>query len=207
MPIFDSEEEQDHNSSPASRLNHHPSRATSNKHHASVLIRDIEAQLLQDIENSGGIHSASLYRICNLKPELYGVSGSKDRKRIQNLVNRWKQLKNKEYKNLLCNLLPDKYTSQEATTPTTPLPREDEEEESYHEPPTTASRSRIQLESPLSTAIMLSTSSITSSASKNVTYIQRIMGASEYGEYILLQPCLASLLSLKNPPSTNSLQL
>lgn len=200
MPVLDSEEED--NSSPAS-LNSSPnpqeSRPPSNKRPSFEF--DLEAQLLQDIENSGGIHSISLRRICDLKPFLYGEKNSKERKRIQNKVNRWKHFKSKEYKQLLCNLLPDRYPATPTTPPLRPLHSankdnkdEDEEEESQELPP--AASRRIQFASPLSThqqfastlstAVMLTTSVASSSMNKNVTYIQRILAADEYGMYFLI---------------------
>lgn len=200
MPILDSAVED--NSSPAS-LNSSPNpqeyRPPSNKR--SSFEFNLEAQLLQDIENSGGIHSISLRRICDLKPFLYGEKNSKERKRIQNKVNRWKQFKSKEYKQLLCNLLPDRYPASPTTPPLRPLHSankdnkdEDKEEEESQELPPAASR-RIQFASPpsthqqfastLSTAVMLTTSIASSSMNKNVTYIQRILAADEYGMYFL----------------------
>ena len=174
--IFNCEEEQD-NSSPVS-FNLHPSRATNNKH---------PPLLITDIENSGGIHIISLYCLCDLKPELYGEEKSAERKETHNLVNRWKQLTSKEYKKLLCNLLPDKYPSQVARSPSTPLLRapnssEDEDKDKAHKSPAAAASTSPFLASPLSTAIMMTTSASGSSTSKNVTYIQRILAANEYGK-------------------------
>ena len=206
MPIFDSEEE-DSSSSPVSSSN---SSTNPQEDHRkpSPLEFNLEAQLLRDIENSGGIHSISLWRLCDLKPFLYGEKNSLQRRRIQNKVYRWKQFKSKEYKQLLCNLLPEKYP----TTPTTPswhpLPSTDEEEESQEPPP--ASSRRIEFASPLSTdqhcapPAMLTTTDFSSSANKNVTYIQRILAANEYGMCTILSSlCFTCLLLLSLMFSVN----
>ena len=195
MPILDSDEED--NSYPASLDSSSNPQEYRPSCKRSSFEFDLEAQLLRDIENSGGIHSISLRRLCDLKPFLYGEKNSKERKRIQNKVNRWKQFKSKEYKQLLCNLLPDRYPTMLTTPPLPPSANKDKdehEEESQELPP--AASKRIQFASPLSTpqhfastlstAVMLTTSIASSSMNKNVTYIQRILAANEYGMYIFI---------------------
>ena len=61
----------------------------------------LQRQLLNDILNSGGLFATSLRCICDSNPHLYGFPGTKERKRIQNKVYRWKLLSEEEFADLI----------------------------------------------------------------------------------------------------------
>jgi hypothetical protein len=79
----------------------HPAR--TNK---KGLENHLQKQLLQDIENCGGIGDEAgapfnLKAICNRRPELYGESGSQLRDKIGDKVQAWRKLTRPEYLKLL----------------------------------------------------------------------------------------------------------
>ena len=61
------------------------------------LSKTLLLQLLQDIEQRGGLHNVSLKRICGRNPEFYGIPGSQLQRQIQNRVSRWQKLTPSEY--------------------------------------------------------------------------------------------------------------
>jgi hypothetical protein len=83
----------------------------------------LQKQLLQDIQNGGGLNSCRLKNICNRNSDSYGKPSSDLRKRIQNQVYRWKKLNSYQYAKLLHDfgvLLPIS-ADQTPPTPSTPL--------------------------------------------------------------------------------------
>ena len=106
-PLHNSEDQDEFASpvsstSPLRRLN--PSR--TNK---SGLLLSIQKQLLQEIEESGGIGDATavpfnLSRICNNRTDVYGKAGSETRRRVRNKVYKWRQLDRAQYFELLATL-------------------------------------------------------------------------------------------------------
>ncbi len=61
--------------------------------------------LLHDIEAHGGIHGVvALQKICNCKPDVYGLPGTKERRVIQNKMHHLKLLNRVEYLELLLTM-------------------------------------------------------------------------------------------------------
>ena len=59
-------------------------------------------QLLLDIEGRGGLEASfKLKALCDLKPDIYGLRGTTQRRAIQNRVNRLKKLTPAEHNKLL----------------------------------------------------------------------------------------------------------
>ena len=58
-------------------------------------------QLLNDIEQSGGLWNASLKRVCGSNQRAYGVSGSYLQRQVQNKISRLKKLTPTSYRLLL----------------------------------------------------------------------------------------------------------
>lgn len=77
------------------------SAKTSSTESTSGLHIVLQRQLLSDLENSGGIKTASLQSVCNSKPDIYGHTGTPLRRQVQNKVARWKKLSTKSYQDLL----------------------------------------------------------------------------------------------------------
>jgi hypothetical protein len=65
------------------------------------LSEDLERQLIEDIQESGGLASGfSLRDICNSKEDLYGAPGSSHCSKIQKKVDYWKDHPDRYYKRL-----------------------------------------------------------------------------------------------------------
>jgi hypothetical protein len=87
----------------------------------------IERQLLRDILSCGGLKLCKLSRVCDRKPDAYGHKGSVERRRIQNLVTRWKRLHHDHFEALAlqhsltgtsCLSEPNRITISSAIAPT-----------------------------------------------------------------------------------------
>ena len=65
------------------------------------LTQTIKQQLALDIQQRGGIDFFCLQTLCNDKQDIYGLPRSKQRKKIQNKVGRWKKLLRHEYNALI----------------------------------------------------------------------------------------------------------
>jgi len=85
----------------------------------------IQKQVLQDIEESGGLSFTNLDRLCKRKPEIFGKTNSPLRRQIQNKVARWKKLERVDCYKLLLNL--------EVRSPQKDLLGDDDDDEHEHE--------------------------------------------------------------------------
>ena len=68
------------------------------------LPKSLVQQLVKDIEQAGGIDNASIKKICDKKPDIYGRPNSLSRRKIQNKAARLKKLTPNEYKSFLRDL-------------------------------------------------------------------------------------------------------
>jgi hypothetical protein len=64
----------------------------------------VKKKFLQALEENGGLSSASVFRVCNSNPEVFGSPKSAVRKQIQNHVNFLKESTQREYYNYLNTL-------------------------------------------------------------------------------------------------------
>lgn len=96
--------------------------------------RNVQKQLLQDIEGTGGGISAfffndtgvyALKHLCDGREDIYGLPSSNQRRQIQNKVSRWKSLSEDKYYQLLAEygvqpaVDPPQLPRQQAAAPTT----------------------------------------------------------------------------------------
>ena len=88
---------------PSQRQRHH--QQVQHPHQGSgIRPRQLKA-LLHDIELNGGLNGVvALRTICNRKPDVYGLPGTKERKVIQNKVHHLKLLSRVEYLQMLSAL-------------------------------------------------------------------------------------------------------
>lgn len=163
------------------------------------LPKSTEKELLQDIEFYGGIDSITLAHICDLKPNLYGVAGSSQRKKIQNKVNYWKRFDCRQYRKLLQLLKRDDESAPTHSSSATNTPvqadtsTDNTPQQANCRSPLEVSRELFSLP-PASTPTMQASSSsaisalpppglASQSASENATYIQRALEAGDYGKF------------------------
>jgi hypothetical protein len=64
----------------------------------------VKKKFLQALEENGGLASASVFRVCNSNPEVFGSPKSAVRKQIQNHVSFLKESTQREYYNYLSTL-------------------------------------------------------------------------------------------------------
>lgn len=88
-------------------LQRHPytAAATGDRHGRTGIQPHQFHVLLQDIESQGGLQQTpSLRTLCNRKPELFGLPGSKERRVIQNKMHHLKLLGREDYLELLVTM-------------------------------------------------------------------------------------------------------
>lgn len=165
-----------------------------------ALSQTIKLQLAQDIQQRGGIDSVSLSRLCNDKDDIYGKANSQLRRKVQNIVARWKKqdVQRYEYNNLLSGSPSPSVRSplrtESPASPNTGIARSHSSERvppaysaSQRSPPKVI-RSRIIRSPPTSIrssykapTVPLSTASM---ASNN--FIDNLMRGVNYGKYFIL---------------------
>lgn len=154
----------------------------------------LSRQLIQDIDDSGGIKQFSLKSICDKKPEFYGSKGTSLRRKVQNKVAKWKALSEEKYQDVRFEYLFGVSSPEPASKPTTAVeaPRQADPSSgssqqysfrtpsphrlNYFTPQKPSSSTRGKMDS--GTIIMTSTSKI-------ATYIQRVLNANQFRKLLI----------------------
>ena len=135
-------------------------------------------QLLQDIEDNGGLDTVSVKAICDRRPELFGEPSTDLRRSVQNQVTRWKTRYSPEgYALLVQRILHSTNMSEDNTDDSQQLPQADLPVSPHHLP---ASPTLVRFATLPSTTMMSRPGEILSA---DQLYIQDVLkDQSRYGK-------------------------